>query len=137
MAIEVSTATLAGRPTAVGAAGTFTLVVDRPAADGGGGLGFSGGQLLYLSIAACVSNDLFREAPGRGVALERVEVRVRGDFIGEPAVSGEISYQVTIAGDAAPGALRELVEYVDSIAEIPNTLRAGTAVRLGPVTVLD
>ncbi len=78
MPIEVETRNISGHVTAVGAAGPFTLVVDRPAELGGGGKGFNGGQLLYLSVAGCVSNDLFREADKFNVRLERVVVRVRG-----------------------------------------------------------
>ena len=130
---EVSTVTVLGQQTAVGSAGPFTLVVDRPADAGGGGLGFNGGQLLYLAVAGCVSNDLFREAEGFGVSLSRVMVTVRGDFAGDPAVSQEITYDVEIEGDASAERLEELVAHVDRITEIPNSLRLGTAVRLGSV----
>jgi len=133
MTFEVRTTSLDGTATAIGAAHPFTLVVDRPAADGGGGLGFNGGQLLYLAVAGCVSNDLYREADRQGVALRRVEVTVRGDFAGDPAVSTEVTYDVSLSGDETPERLRELVEHVDAIAEIPNSLRRGTAVRLGSV----
>ncbi len=127
---EVETRSLPGVPTAVGSAEGFTLVVDRPADAGGGGLGFNGGQLLYLAIAGCVSNDLFREARAEGIELTSVRVRVRGDFSGDPAVSGAVEYEVELEGDAPRDRLNELVERVDRIAEIPNSLRNGTNVRL-------
>jgi hypothetical protein len=41
-----------------------------------------------------------------------------------------VEYEVTIAGDAGDARLRELVEHVDRIAEIPNSLRGGTDVKL-------
>ncbi|MGS2618224.1 OsmC family protein [Micromonospora sp. LZ34] len=131
MTFEVRTRSLPGKPAAIGSAGAYTLVVDRPADGGGDGLGFNGGQLLYLAVAGCVSNDLFREARAAGIALWRVEVTVRGDFTGEPAVSTEITYDVRVEGDAPAERLRELVDRVDAIAEIPNSLRGGTAVLLG------
>ncbi|MFE9656831.1 OsmC family protein [Micromonospora sp. NPDC006431] len=130
MTFEVRTRSLPGRPAAIGSAGPFTLVVDRPADGGGDGLGFNGGQLLYLAVAGCVSNDLFREARAAGIALHRVEVTVHGDFAGDPAVSTDVSYDVRVDGDASEAQLRELVARVDAIAEIPNSLRRGTAVRL-------
>jgi uncharacterized OsmC-like protein len=89
---EVETRNVAGHVTAVGSAGTYTLVVDRPVEVGGGGLGFNGGQLLYLAVAGCVSNDLFREARAAGITLTHVRVRVRGDFTGDPPVSEAIEY---------------------------------------------
>jgi uncharacterized OsmC-like protein len=130
---EVTTVTVHGQATAVGSAGPFTLVVDRPADAGGGGLGFNGGQLLYLAVAGCVSNDLYREAPGFGIALSRVKVTVHGDFTGDPPVSEDIAYEVELDGDASPERLQELVQHVDRIAEIPNSLRQRTQVQLRAV----
>jgi uncharacterized OsmC-like protein len=95
---SVETRTVAGQVTAVGSAGSFTLVVDQPVEAGGGGKGFNGGQLLYLAIAGCVSNDLFREASRFGVELDSVRVSVEGDFSGDPAVSGPVTYDVELRG---------------------------------------
>ena len=127
---EVETRSLPGRPTAVGSAETFTLVVDRPVDGGGGGLGFNGGQLLYLAVAGCVSNDIFREAQAVGIELTSVRVRVRGEFSGDPPISEAIEYEVELEGDAPGERLDELVARVDRIAEIPNSLRGGTEVKL-------
>jgi uncharacterized OsmC-like protein len=102
----------------------------RPADAGGGELGFNGGELLHLAVAGCVSNDLFREARAQGIALGAVRVVARGDFSGAPAVSAGIEYEVEISGEADEARLRKLVEHVDAIAEIPNSLRRGTPVRL-------
>jgi putative redox protein len=126
---SVETRTVAGQVTA----SAPPARVDRPVEAGGGGKGFNGGQLLYLAIAGCVSNDLFREAPGFGVDLRSVRVTVQGDFSGDPAVSGPVTYDVELSGT---GDLRSLVEGVDRIAEIPNSLRHGTAVSLGEIRVV-
>ena len=131
--LEVEVRNVGGEATAVGSAGPYTLVVDRPVDGGGRGLGFNGGQLLYLAVAGCVSNDLFREARAEGIALERVRVRVRGDFEGDPPVSTPITVDVEIEGAAPRVRLDALVARVDEIAEIPNSLRRGTEVRLGDV----
>ena len=130
MHIEVETRSLDGQVTSLGTAERFTLVVDRPTEGGGGGLGFNGGQLLYLAVAGCISNDLFREARAAGIELGSVRVKVGGDFVGEPAVSDEIRYEVELKGDAPEERLRALVDQVDEIAEIPNSLRQGTLVCL-------
>ena len=135
MGYDVETISIDGRTTALGSAGAFTLVVDRPAAGGGGGQGFNGGQLLNLAVAGCISNDLFREAGKLGVTLHRVRVTVRSDYVGDPAVSTPIEYDVEVEGDADEPALRDLVTRVDSIAEIPNSLRGGTPVRLASCSV--
>jgi putative redox protein len=136
VSFEVEFRNVAGEAAAIGSAGPYTLVVDRPADGGGRGLGFNGGQLLYLAIGGCISNDLFREAATRGIGLTTVRVVVRGDFSGEPAVSEDVSYDVEIAGDAPRQQLEELVSHVDAIAEIPNSVRQGTPVKLSSVRIL-
>jgi uncharacterized OsmC-like protein len=128
-AFRVEVRSVDGGPTALGWGGGATIVIDRPAAGGGRGLGFSGGQLLNLAVAGCVSNDLFREAARRGIRLDRVRVVAESDYTGDPATSTPIEYEVEVAGDATPEALAELVAHVDEIAEIPNSIRRGTVVR--------
>jgi putative redox protein len=132
---EVETINVDGRVTALGSAGPYTIVVDRPVELGGGGLGFSGGQLLNLAVAACISNDLFREAGRLGLSLRRVRITAHSDYGGQPVVSGPIDYEVEIDGDAPEDRLVELVRLVDRIAEIPNSIRGGTAVRLSAMKV--
>jgi hypothetical protein len=48
-------------------------------------------------------------------------------------VSGPIGYDVEVDGDVPTERLAELVRAVDRIAEIPNSIRAGTEVRLANV----
>ncbi|WP_341359636.1 OsmC family protein [Georgenia sp. M64] len=135
MGYEVEVRNVDGQVTALGWAGPYTLVVDRPREQGGGGRGLSGGQLLHLAVAGCVSNDLFREAAARGITLRRVVVTADGGFAGDPAVSTGIVYDVEVEGDADDETLSALVRHVDAIAEIPGSLRAGTAVALGGARV--
>ena len=135
MSFEVEVRNVDGAVTALGAAGPFTLVVDSPAEAGGGGRGFNGGQLLHLAVAGCISNDLFREAAKRGITLTRVAVTVDGDYGGQPATSTGISYSVQLTGQAPESDLAALVNHVDVIAEIPNSLRQGTPVTLDRVNV--
>ena len=129
-AYDIESVSLEGTPTAIGSAGPFTVVFDRPVEAGGGGKGFNGGQLLNLAVAGCVSNDLFREAAKLGLQLRRVAVRVSSDYVGDPAVSTPITYTVSVDSDAPPEEIERLIAHVDRIAEIPNSLRAGTEVRL-------
>ena len=131
-AFRVEVHSVDGGPTALGWAGSSSVVIDRPAVAGGRGLGFNGGQLLNLAVAGCISNDLFREAAKRGITLHRVVVTADSDYTGNPAVSTAIEYSVEVSGDAEQDALDELVNYVDRIAEIPASIRTGT-----PVTRTD
>jgi len=128
--VHVRLRTVGDGPTALGEAGSFTLTVDRPAAAGGGGLGFNGGQLLYLSIAACLSNDLYREAATLGIELDAVEVDVDGAFEGRGAASSPIAASVRVRSSAPEARLRELVAEVEQVAEIPRSIRESTPISI-------
>jgi putative redox protein len=132
---EARLQTVDGGPTCLGSSGPFTVVTDRPSAAGGGGLGFNGGQLLHLAIAACYVNDLYREGAGKGITPTRIHAVVDGDFPAPGAASTGITVELEIAADAGEDAIRELVAHVDRIAEIPNSLRGTTDVVLRTVRI--
>jgi uncharacterized OsmC-like protein len=129
-AYRVRLRTVGDGPTALGAAGPFTLVTDRPSAAGGGGLGFNGGQLLYLSIAACWSNDLYREAAAMGVELDGVEITVDGDFPARGSGSTPITVDLVVRSSAPEARIRELIAEVEQVAEIPRTIRDSTPIEV-------
>ena len=96
------------------------------------GLGSSvnGGELLFLALATCYCNDLYREAAKRGMPVESVEVEVTGDFSGEGSPASNLSYRVKVAAKAKPDEIDALIRHTDRVAEIQNTLRRGTMVKL-------
>jgi uncharacterized OsmC-like protein len=102
------------------------------------GLGSSvnGGELLFLALATCYCNDVYREAARRGLRVERVEVEVEGDFggPGEPATG--VTYRVKVAARASEADVRDLMAHTDRVAEVHNTLRAGTPVTLAGVEIV-
>ena len=129
-AYRVTLRTVGEGPTALGYGGPFTLTVDRPAAAGGGGLGFNGGQLLYMSIAACWSNDLYREAATMGIALDGVEITVDGDFPSRGSGSTPIAVDVVVRSSAPEAKVRELIAEVERVAEIPRAIREGPPIEV-------
>ena len=130
---RVELRSLDGGPTAVASSGAYSVLTDRPASSGGRGLGFNGGQLLYAAIAGCYSNDLYREAATMGITLRRVSIDVDGDFPARGEPSLPITVDLEVDGDASEDRLRELVDLVDRIAEIPNSIRGTTPVVLGRI----
>jgi uncharacterized OsmC-like protein len=46
----------------------------------GSGSSANGGELLFLALAACCCNDIYREAAKRKIAVSEIEVTVEGDF---------------------------------------------------------
>lgn len=134
-AYRVLLRTVGEGPTALGQGGPFTLTVDRATAAGGGGLGFNGGQLLYLSIAACWSNDLFREAATMGVDLDGVELTVDGDFPARGSGSTPITVDLVVRSGAPEDKVRELIAEVERVAEIPRAIRDATPIEVRATVV--
>jgi uncharacterized OsmC-like protein len=95
-----------------------------------GGSSVTGGELLFLALATCFCNDIYREAAKRDIKVKTVEVEVEGDFEAERKPASNIVYRVKVNANASEEKIQELIMYVDSIAEIQNTLRLGTPVTL-------
>ena len=94
-----------------------------------GGSSVSGGELLFLALATCYCNDLYREAAKRGITINSVEVDVDGNFEAEGKPASNIVYRARVDADADPDAIYELLLHTNSVTEIQNTLRLGTPVK--------
>ena len=101
----------------------------------GYGSSANGGELLFLALASCYCNDIYREAAKRKIKVERVEVTVEGEFgaEGEPAKS--VTYRARVFAQANEDEIRELMKFTDTVAEIQNTMRAVTPVILTQIEV--
>ena len=99
----------------------------------GYGSSANGGELLFLALATCYCNDLYREAAKRNIKVERVEVEVNGDFGGEGEPAKNVMYQAKVFADASEDEIDELMKFTDAVAEIQNTLRVGIPVMLRQV----
>src|SRR5690348_15883189 len=122
---------------AVGWAGHRTLTIDRPEQAGGMGLGYSGGELLLLSIGACYCNDIFREAAKQGIAVKNVQITVEADWGGEPVRAQNVSFSAKVEAEANEEEIRALMEHTDRVAEIPNSLRLGTPVHMTNIQAIS
>ena len=94
----------------------------------GYGSSVNGGELLFLALATCYCNDLYREAAARGIALHAVEVEVSGEFGGRGEPASGITYRASAKGDASAEDLAALLKETDRVAEIQNTVRHGCTV---------
>jgi uncharacterized OsmC-like protein len=95
-----------------------------------GGSSVTGGELLFLALATCFCNDIYREAAKRGINVKGVEVNVSGDFEAEGRPASNIVYHAKVDADASDEKIQELIKYTDSVAEVQNTLRVGIPVTL-------
>ena len=104
------------------------------------GLGSSvnGGELLFLALATCYCNDVYREAAKQNIAVKSVEVTVKGGF-GDAtgSVAENITYDVRAEADASEADIIALLRHTDTVAEVHNTLRLGTTVTLQGIEAIS
>ncbi|HVO63484.1 MAG TPA: OsmC family protein [Terriglobales bacterium] len=122
---------------AIGSAGPRTVTIDRAKEAGGMGLGFNGGELMLLAVGGCYSNDIFREAAKRGINVHYVDVNVTADWGGDPVRAKNVGFSVVVEADASEQDIIDLIHHTDSVAEIPNSLRLGTEVKLNGVKAIS
>ena len=104
---------------------------------GGRGSSINGGELLFLSLASCYCNDIFREAEEMGIEVKDVEVNVEGDFGGKGEPTTLVNYDVKISANADEEKIRELLKHTDTVAEIQNTLRISIPVNLRNIEIVQ
>ncbi len=109
--------------------GRHQFLTIPPKADGAGS-SVNGGELLFLALATCYCNDLYREVRKQGIEIEKVQVEVSGEFGSEGAPARNINYRASVDAKAPRGKILELMRYTDTVAEIQNTLRSSTPVVL-------
>ena len=104
--------------------------ISIPPKQSGMGSSANGGELLFLALATCYCNDIYREAAKRGIEVKRVVVEVTGEFgaAGEPARG--VTYRAKVEARASEQEIRDLMTHTDRIAEIQNSVRIGTKVTL-------
>lgn len=95
-----------------------------------GGSSVSGGELLFLALATCYCNDIYREANKRGIKVDSVEVEVNGDFESEGQPASNVTYQAKVKSQASDEEILDLLKHTDTVAEIQNTIRKAIPVTL-------
>jgi organic hydroperoxide reductase OsmC/OhrA len=104
-------------------------IVIAPRASGFGSSA-NGGELLFLALATCYCNDIYREAAKRGIEVEQVEVDVDGQFGAEGEPATHVTYRARVVAHATEAEIRQLMQHTDALAEIQNTLRVQTSITL-------
>ena len=85
---------------------------------------------MFVALATCYCNDIYREAGKRGIKVRQVEVEVEGEFQAEGQPAQHVSYHARVHAEAGEQAILDLMRHTDTVAEIHNTLRVGTSVEL-------
>ena len=102
----------------------------------GYGSSANGGELLFLALATCYCNDIYREAAKRNMHVEHVEVEVNGDFGAEGEPAKNVTYRAKVFANASEEDIREMMKFTDTVAEIQNTLRDGRPIVLSDIEVV-
>jgi uncharacterized OsmC-like protein len=110
-----------------------TIVI--PPKPTGYGSSANGGELLFLALASCYCNDIYREAAKRNIKVERVDVEVNGDFGSDGEHAKNVTYRAKVFAQANEEEIRELMRFTDTVAEIQNTMRIETPVVLTQIEV--
>ena len=91
---------------------------------------------MLLAIGGCYSNDIFREAAKRGITVKNVQVTVMADWGGEPVRAQNVSFDAVVEADATESEIVDLIRHTDRVAEIPNSLRMGTDVKISGIKAI-
>lgn len=103
----------------------------------GFGSSANGGELLFLALATCYCNDIYREAARRNILVEQVEVEVEGQFGAEGEPARAVTYRAKVTAQANEAEIQELMKHTDSVAEVQNTLRVMTPVTLSGIEAVS
>jgi uncharacterized OsmC-like protein len=115
----------------------FRYGADHPAVLVGEDRGPTPIEFLLLGLAACITAGIGNIAAARGVTLTSVESQVEGDIdlqgilgLSDQVRNGyeRIRVSFTIAGDAPPGKLREIVEQSRARSAVFDVLTNGVPV---------
>jgi uncharacterized OsmC-like protein len=110
-----------------------TQTLNIPPKGVGYGSSVNGGELLFLALATCYCNDIYREAAARGISGMGMEVEVEGEFGAAGAPATNVTYRARVMAQASEEEIRNLLEHTDRVAEIQNTLRVAVPVTLSHV----
>jgi putative redox protein len=122
-----------GQTASVASIRDYTIVMDRPSANGGSDAGPMGGETLLAALGGCFLSTLYAAAAARSVPVEGASCRVTGVFVPNPRRFGAI--RIEVACDSCPPAdLEHLVQIADRGCLVAATLRQGMAVTASVVS---
>jgi hypothetical protein len=69
--------------------------------------------------------------------VHAVQAKVTADWGGDPVRAQNVQLAVTVEADASEREIQDLIGHTDRVAEIPNSLRLGTEVKLSEGTAIS
>lgn len=103
----------------------------------GQGSSANGGEMLFLALATCYCNDIYREASYKNITIHKVDITVSGEFDSKPgSIAENVKYLVSVEADGSEKEIKDLIFHTDTVAEIHNTIRKGIPVELKNIKTL-
>jgi uncharacterized OsmC-like protein len=124
-------------------ASEFKFIADHPAVLVGQGRGATPVEFLLHGLALCITSGIGNIAAARGVTLTSVEAQVEGDIdlqgilgLSDQVRNGydRVRINFTIAGDAPPEKLRQIVEQSRARSAVYDVLTNGVPVDVSITT---
>ncbi len=106
------------------------ILLDRPVATGGTGLGFNGGHLMLLGWGACFKSTLLAAAEARGIAVEQLELDVSGDTVQTPYRFETLTMRIRLKANCDDNDKRKLIEVAKRGCAVSNTLSRGVSMNV-------
>jgi len=129
--VDISLRDIGGTEAALGWVDGHTVVIDRhEGRNGGMGLGFTGAQMIALSIGGCTYNDLRIQSHKLGIPLDSLEIDVALTIEGEPLEVLGAEVKVRIGSSAPQADIDRLLEKAGKGAMLANSLRRGFPVNV-------
>jgi len=119
--------TQSGQTASVASIRDHTIVMDRPATQGGSGAGPMGGETFLASVGGCFMSTLYAAAAARSIPVEGARCRVSGSFAASPRRFAAIHIEVTCES-CPPADLEHLVAVAERGCLVVATLRQGMKV---------
>lgn len=107
---------------------THATTVDRRVERGGADLGCTGGELLLAAVGGCFLTTLAGAAEARGIALQRVDLTVRGIEAPSPARYTDVTIAADVDADAPADEIDKLLLIAERGCTVSNTLKAGATI---------
>lgn len=130
--VQARFSSIDGGESAMGWAGSHTVVADRPEGKAGGqGLGFNGAELLALALGGCFCNDLRYIAHRLKRPIARLSVEVDLHLDGDPimATRADLKVNCAMADGSDPS---ELLAEATETSMVANSLNRGLPVSVTP-----
>jgi putative redox protein len=116
-----------GRTATVATIRNHSIMMDRPATNGGSDAGPMGGETLLAAVGGCFMSTLYAAAESRSIPVDGATCRVTGEFAAHPKRFGAIRIEVT-CDSCPPADLEHLVEVAERGCLVAATLRQGMPV---------